>query len=136
VKLSRFRRPKAPCFLSYVEYRPNTNGEKMTQKRQLPRSMLLPRHKAHKNQRQKRERAIVSICSSRNYFCHFFKCLLSLNFRLLLMLFKHLSLLFGTNGGKPPFHKSISILYIYIYIYIYTHTHRNIHITCVQKWDW
>jgi hypothetical protein len=25
VKLSRFRKPKAACFLSYVEYRPNTN---------------------------------------------------------------------------------------------------------------
>jgi hypothetical protein len=25
VKLARFRRPKAACFLSYVEYRPNTN---------------------------------------------------------------------------------------------------------------
>jgi hypothetical protein len=25
VKLARFRRPKAPCFLSYVEYRPNKN---------------------------------------------------------------------------------------------------------------
>jgi hypothetical protein len=25
VKLVRFRKPKATCFLSYVEYRPNTN---------------------------------------------------------------------------------------------------------------
>jgi hypothetical protein len=25
VKLARFRRPKVACFLSYVEYRPNTN---------------------------------------------------------------------------------------------------------------
>jgi hypothetical protein len=25
VKLARFRKPKAVCFLSYVEYRPNTN---------------------------------------------------------------------------------------------------------------
>jgi hypothetical protein len=25
VKLVRFRRPKAACFLSHVEYRPNTN---------------------------------------------------------------------------------------------------------------
>jgi hypothetical protein len=25
VKLARFRKPKAICFLSYVEYRPNTN---------------------------------------------------------------------------------------------------------------
>jgi hypothetical protein len=25
VKLARFRKPKAACFLSYVEYRPNTN---------------------------------------------------------------------------------------------------------------
>jgi hypothetical protein len=24
VKLARFRKPKAACFLSYVEYRPNT----------------------------------------------------------------------------------------------------------------
>jgi hypothetical protein len=24
-QLARFRRPKATCFLSYVEYRPNTN---------------------------------------------------------------------------------------------------------------
>jgi hypothetical protein len=25
VKLARFERPKATCFLSYIEYRPNTN---------------------------------------------------------------------------------------------------------------
>jgi hypothetical protein len=25
VKLPRFRKPKATCFLSYVDYRPNTN---------------------------------------------------------------------------------------------------------------
>jgi hypothetical protein len=25
VKLARFRKPKAACFLSYVEYRPNIN---------------------------------------------------------------------------------------------------------------
>jgi hypothetical protein len=25
VKLARFRRPKAACFLSYVKYRPNKN---------------------------------------------------------------------------------------------------------------
>jgi hypothetical protein len=25
VKLTRFRKPKAICFLSFVEYRPNTN---------------------------------------------------------------------------------------------------------------
>jgi hypothetical protein len=25
VKLARFRKPKASCFLSYVEYKPNTN---------------------------------------------------------------------------------------------------------------
>jgi hypothetical protein len=24
-EVTRFRRPKAACFLSYVEYRPNTN---------------------------------------------------------------------------------------------------------------
>jgi hypothetical protein len=26
VKLVRFRKPKVACFLSYVEYRPNTNA--------------------------------------------------------------------------------------------------------------
>jgi hypothetical protein len=26
VKLARFRKPKATCFLSYVEYRPKTNA--------------------------------------------------------------------------------------------------------------
>jgi hypothetical protein len=33
VKLARFRRPKATCFLSYMEYSPNTNTSNIIERK-------------------------------------------------------------------------------------------------------
>jgi hypothetical protein len=38
VQLARFRKPKAACFLSYVEYRPNTNTSNIMKNRSYNRS--------------------------------------------------------------------------------------------------
>jgi hypothetical protein len=45
VKLARSKKPKATCFLSYVEYRPNTN------KRNIMKNRI---HKGEVNNRSRR----------------------------------------------------------------------------------
>jgi hypothetical protein len=35
VRLAKFRKPKTTCFLSYVEYRPNTNTSKYYEKKAM-----------------------------------------------------------------------------------------------------
>jgi hypothetical protein len=45
VKLARFRKPKASGFLSYIEYRPNTNKSNIMKNRSRKRAVTFERRR-------------------------------------------------------------------------------------------